>query len=216
MRDHPGYERFPEGFFDRVDETPDGVFYDQPRLVTHIDDRAIGAVGDLYAELGIGRSGDAPVVDLMSSWISHFHEAPSSLAVVGMNADELSRNPQASAWHVHDLNEDPDLSWLGDEGSVADVVCCVSVDYLNRPLEVFESVWRLLRPGGRFVHTFSNRCFPTKAIRGWGMTDDAGHVAVVQAYFSLTGPWTDITAHQRTPPGFGDPLFAVWAAKPEN
>ena len=85
MRDHPGYERFPEGFFDRVDETPDGVFYDQPRLVTHIDDRAIGAVGDLYAELGIGRSASEPVqedgtvVDLMSSWISHFHEAPSSL-----------------------------------------------------------------------------------------------------------------------------------------
>ena len=217
-REHPGYERFPDGFFDRVDEAPDGVFYDQPRLVTHIDDRAIAAVGELYAELGIGAPGGngGPVVDLMSSWISHFREAPAELVLVGMNADELARNPQAAAWHVHDLNTDPELDWLADDGSIADVVCCVSVDYLNRPLEVFESVWRLLRPGGRFVHTFSNRCFPTKAIRGWGMTDDAGHVAVVQAYFALTGPWADITAQQRTPPGFGDPLFAVWATKPEH
>jgi hypothetical protein len=58
-------DRFPAGFFDRVDEAPDEVFYRPPRLVTHIDAGAIAAVGALYAELDV----DGRVLDLMSSWI---------------------------------------------------------------------------------------------------------------------------------------------------
>ncbi len=73
---------------------------------------------------------------------------------------------------VHDLNADPTLPFADE--SFDDVVCCVSVDYLTRPVEVFADVARVLRPGGRFVTTFSNRCFPTKAIRGWLANDDAG------------------------------------------
>ena len=44
---------FPPGFFDRADPGVDSEFYTAPRLVTHIDDRAIAAVGALYAELGL-------------------------------------------------------------------------------------------------------------------------------------------------------------------
>ena len=61
------YAGFPDGFFDRPD-VDDDAFYAPPRLVTHIDDRAIAAVGALYNELGL----DGAVLDLMSSWISHF------------------------------------------------------------------------------------------------------------------------------------------------
>ena len=42
---------YPAWFFDRDDPTPDDQFYRPTRLVTHIDDGAIAAVGDLYAEL---------------------------------------------------------------------------------------------------------------------------------------------------------------------
>ena len=48
------YAGFPTGFFDRADDRPDAVFYAPARLVTHIDDAAIAAVGELYAELGRG------------------------------------------------------------------------------------------------------------------------------------------------------------------
>ena len=34
----------------RHDESPDGLFYGSPRLVTHIDDRAIAAVTQVYRE----------------------------------------------------------------------------------------------------------------------------------------------------------------------
>ena len=101
----------------------------------------------------------------MSSWVSHFRETPEALTVLGMNADELAANPQAAAWLVHDLNADPMLPFADDAFDHA--TCCVSVDYLTRPIDVFREVARVVRPGGLFVCTFSNRLFPTKAIRGW-------------------------------------------------
>jgi SAM-dependent methyltransferase len=200
-----GVEGFPNGFFTRADETSDSVFYDPVRLVTHIDERAIAAVGALYRELGI----DGDVLDLMSSWVSHFEDRPRNLTVLGMNGAELDRNPMASARVVHDLNADPTLPFA--DASCDAAVCCVSVDYLVRPVEVFRDVGRVLRPGGVFACTFSNRLFPTKAIRGWLATDDAGHVAIVERYFARCGAFAPATARLCTPPGPGDPLYGVWA-----
>ena len=100
-----------------------------------------------------------------------------------MNATELAANPAASSWVVRNLNDDPTLPF--EDATFDAVTCCVSVDYLTRPLEVFAEVARVLRPGGVFVCTFSNRCFPTKAIRGWLSTDDRGHCAIVSCLFRV-------------------------------
>ena len=196
---------FPPGFFDRADPTADAGFYAFERLVTHIDDAAIATVGDLYDELGL----TGTVLDLMGSWVSHFHTAPAHLTVLGMNAGELAANPQAAATVVHDLNADPHVPFDADSFDAA--VCCVSVDYLTRPIEVLADLARVLRPGAPFVCTFSNRCFPTKAIRGWLATDDAGHCGIVERYFERSGGFDPAVTRRCTPPGRGDPLFAVWA-----
>jgi SAM-dependent methyltransferase len=199
---------FPPGFFDRVDVAADTTFYNEARIVTHIDEGAIAAVGALYDELAL----HGEVLDLMSSWVSHFRHAPERLTVLGMNADELAANPQAAATVVHDLNADPVLPFDADSFDAA--VCCVSVDYLVRPLEVFRDVARVVRPGGPFVCTFSNRLFPTKAIRGWLYTDDATHLEIVSTYFRLSGSWGEPVAERRTPPfRGGDPLYAVYARR---
>lgn len=198
---------FPPGFFDRADPSPDTAFYGPPRLVTHIDDRAIAAVGALYTDLGL----DGEVLDLCSSWISHFATPPRRLVGLGMNAAELAANPVLAEHVVHDLNTDPVLPF--PDASFDDATCCVSVDYLVRPVEVFREVARVLRPGGRFVVTFSNRCFPTKAIRGWLGTDDEGHLQIVNAFFVLSEGFGEVRGGRRTPPGPGDPLYAVWAAR---
>jgi SAM-dependent methyltransferase len=199
---------FPDGFFDRSDPARDAEFYAPPRLVTHIDDGAIAAVGDLYVELGI----TGTVLDVMSSWVSHFREPPAHLTVLGMNAHELAANPQAHATVVHDLNADPLLPFADESFDAA--VCCVSVDYLVRPIEVFAEIARTLRPGGLFVCTFSNRCFPTKAIRGWLVSSDEQHCEIVARYFALAGGFEEPNIERRTPPAHrGDPLFAVWARR---
>ena len=196
---------FPVGFFDRADPGPDVSFYAAPRIVTHIDDHAIDAVGQLYDELGV----DGQVLDLMASWVSHFRRAPRQLTVLGMNEFELQRNTQARDRVVHDLNAEPRLPFPDDAFDAA--ACCVSVDYLIRPVEVFDEVARVVRPGGPFVCTFSNRCFPTKAIRGWLATGDAEHCALVARYFELSGGWIPATTQRRPTPHGADPLFAVWA-----
>jgi hypothetical protein len=199
---------FPPGFFMRADEHDDRAFYSTPRLVTHIDEAAIAAVGDLYDELEI--RGD--VLDLMSSWISHFHTPPEKLRVLGMNAYELGANSMATERIVHDLNADPRLPLPSE--SVDDAVCCVSIDYLTKPLEVFRDVARVLRPGGRLVCTFSNRVFATKAIRAWLYATDHERCDIVSEYFRQSGSYEPATIALRTPPGHaGDPLYAVWAVR---
>jgi SAM-dependent methyltransferase len=198
---------FPAWFFDRADPGSDAAFYGPPRLVTHIDEGAIAAVGDLYAELAV----EGEVLDLMSSWVSHFRAPPRRLVGLGMNATELAANPVLAEHVVQDLNVDPALPF--PDASFDDATCCVSVDYLVRPVEVFGEVARVLRPGGRFVVTFSNRCFPTKAIRGWLATDDRGHPQIVAAYFAAADRFRDLRGERRpTPPG-ADPLYAVWAQR---
>ena len=199
---------FPDGFFDRADPEDDAVFYSVPRLVTHIDDGAIASVGDLYEELGI----DGDVLDLMSSWVSHFSTQPGRLRVLGMNALELDANERAAERIVHDLNADPRLP-LPDE-CIDDVVCCVSIDYLTKPVDVFRDIARVLRPGGRFVCTFSNRVFATKAIRAWLYGTDEDRCEIVAEYFRRSRVFVEPTIARRTPVGHrGDPLFAVWAAR---
>ncbi len=180
-------------------------------LVTHIDDRAIAAVGDLYAELGLDGDADEPrrVLDLMSSWTSHLASAPAELVVLGMNQVELDANPMATRRIVQDLNTDPRLP-LAD-GSLDGVLCCVSVDYLIRPIEVLAEAARVLRPGAPIAITFSNRCFPSKAIRGWLATDEHAHGAIICDYLRLAGGFTPAEVTLRTPGGHytGDPLYAV-------
>ncbi len=196
---------FPEGFFDRADETPDSEFYSFDRLVTHIDPGATAAVGELYAELGL--TGD--VLDLCSSWVSHFAKVPERLVALGMNANELAANRLATDTLVQDLNVDPVLPF--DDATFDAVTCCVSIDYLIRPIEVFDEVARVLRPGGVFVVTFSNRCFPTKAIRAWLAADDRQRCSIVATYFAIAGGFGPPTVQLRNPGGAGDPLYGVWA-----
>jgi SAM-dependent methyltransferase len=199
---------YPPGFFDRADSGHDATFYAWPRLVTHIDDGAIEAVGVLYEQLEITGS----VLDLMSSWVSHFRRPPDRLTVLGMNEDELAANRLAAERVVHDLNEAPRLPFDGASFDAA--VCCVSVDYLVRPVEVFADVARVVRPGGLFVCTFSNRCFPSKAVRGWLVATDDQHCEIVASYFRRATGWGEPVQQRRTPLGHrGDPLFAVWAER---
>jgi SAM-dependent methyltransferase len=102
-------------------------------------------------------------------------------------------------------------------GSFDAVLCCVSIDYLTAPVAVLAEVARVLRPGAPVVMTFSNRCFPTKAVHAWLATDDAGRCALAVDYLRRAGGFTPAVASRRTPAGnyHGDPLYAVVAHRSE-
>src|SRR5215218_6830490 len=148
----------PEEAFGRYDESPDEEFYLLPRFVTHIDDRAIAAVTQLYREL-FPPGGE--ILDLMSSWISHLPLEVKYHRVVGlgMNEAELQRNERLDSYVVQNLNTNPRLPF-GD-AEFDGVGICVSIDYLTRPVEVLREVGRILKIGCPTIISFSNRYFPS-------------------------------------------------------
>jgi SAM-dependent methyltransferase len=198
--------------FRRFDEDDDSAFYSFPRRVVHIDDDAIAALTRLYAAL-VPTGGR--VLDLMGSWRSHLPASFGGTAIgLGLNAVEMAENPQLTAAVVHDLNREPGLPFADATFDV--VVCAVSVQYLTRPLEVYREVCRVLRTGAPFVVSFSNRCFPDKAVALWRVTDDQQHVEVVTDYFADSAEpgraWGAVETVEHTP-SLGDPLYAVWARR---
>jgi SAM-dependent methyltransferase len=203
----PGDGLFPPAAYAREDESSDDGFYGFPRMVVHIDDGAIAALGRLYAEV---LPAGGRLLDLMSSWRSHLPAGFSTGEVVGLglNAEEMADNPQLTSHVVHDVNRDPRLPF-GD-GEFDGAVCAVSIQYMIHPVLVFREVRRILRPGGPFVVSFSNRCFPTKAVAVWLGSTDEQHLTLVRAYFDAAGGFAPATEEDRSPGG-GDPLFAVWA-----
>ena len=225
-----GAFHFPAGSFQRADETPDAQFYETARLVTHIDEYAIAAVRAAYRKF-LRPGGE--YLDLMSSWVSHFPDdfEIGKLVGHGMNEEELRRNPRLTEHFVQDLNADPTLPL--EDNRFDGVVICVSVQYLTRPVEVFAEIARVLKPGEPVIVTFSNRCFPTKAVRIWQSLDDHDHGRLVALYCEQAGGFDEAQlfdlSPQRTLAGVGpdeelrrrissgeiptDPLYATVARK---
>lgn len=194
----------PDAFF-KENEGDDADFYAPARLVTHIDEAAVRALTAHYrAVLPAG----GVLLDLMSSWVSHLppEVAFSEVLGQGMNAEELSANLRLSRRFVQDLNRSPVLP-LDDESCDA-ALCCVGVQYLQRPVEVFAEVRRVLRTGAPFIVSFSNRCFPTKAVAIWQSLDFHGHAALVSLYLERAG-CHDISVNLLRDGSESDPLIAV-------
>lgn len=195
----------PPHAFNRIDDGDDLAFYAPARLVTHIDEAAVQALSECYREI-VPEGGR--VLDLMSSWVSHLPPDRAYGEVVGhgMNAEELAANPQISRWFVQDLNRESALPL--EDGAFDAALCCVGVQYLRRPVEVFRDVRRVLAPGAPFVVSFSNRCFPTKAVAVWRAMDAQGHATLVGLYLERAG-FGDVALKLLKDGRQSDPLVAV-------
>lgn len=200
-----GDDLLPRGSFDKIDEDDDLAFYAPARLVTHIDEVAIAALTKLYREL-LPSGGN--ILDLMSSWVSHLPVDRPYAEVVGhgMNPAELEANPRLGRWFVQDLNADPLLPLQSDSFDAA--LCCVGVQYLQRPFEVCAEVRRILVPGAPFIVSFSNRCFPTKAVAIWRSADMPRQAALIRLYLERTG-FTEIEVRVLSDGTQSDPLIGV-------
>ena len=194
----------PPRSFEKADPSPDTLFYDQARLVAHIDDGAVAAVTALYREF-LPEGGT--ILDLMGSWISHLPPEAVYAGVTGhgMNRAELDANTRLTERFVQDLNANPTLPL--EDASFDGACVCVGVQYLQQPAEVFAELRRVLREGAPVVVTFSNRCFPTKAVALWQALDGGDRQGLVSLYLRHAG-FEDVQAREAVPRR-GDPLWAV-------
>ena len=206
----------------KLDESSDALFYQFPRFVTHVDDTFIQQLTDLYRER---LKPQGRILDMMSSWVSHL---PAELEFEwveghGMNEEELARNPRLSHSFVQNLNQDHTLP-LADNSFDA-VLNTASIQYLQYPDKIFAEIYRILKPGGIALISFSNRMFYQKAIAAWRDGSETSRVELVKRYFqSVNGFSTPeiITRPSTSPPVLrllgipgGDPFYAVIAEKME-
>lgn len=208
--------------FARLDSRADSVFYATTRLLPHIDSTASAQLAKIYQRF---LQPGMQVLDLMSSWQSHLPESVAELEVtgLGMNREELQRNPCLKEHVIHDLNEQPQLPFAADQFDVA--ICSMSVEYLIKPVEVFQEVARVLKPGAPFVMAFSERWFPPKVIAVWQEMHPFERMGLVLDLFDksqmynklgtesvrgLPRPKDDKYAAQLAE---SDPIYAVWGTR---
>jgi SAM-dependent methyltransferase len=205
--------------FVRMDTRRDAAFYSMTRLLPHIDRTASDQLANIYQRF---LQPGTQVLDLMSSWQSHLPQGITDLEVtgLGMNKEELQRNPRLNDLVIHDLNEQPQLPFETNQFDTA--ICSVSVEYLIKPVEVFKEVARVLKPGAPFAVSFSERWFPPKVIAMWQEMHPFERMGLVLDYFqrsesfdrlgteSLRGlprPADDKYAAELAE---SDPVYVVW------
>lgn len=187
----------------KLDNRPDTAFYDSPRFVTHADDAFLARLTDLYDD--ILDDGD-DVFDAMSSWVSHLPDRPFGRVVGhGLNEAELAENRALDEYFIQDLNANQALPL--DNESFDGVLCALSVQYLQYPGTVFREFARVLRSGGVLVVSFSNRCFPMKAVRAWRERSMEERARLVSEYVQAADLEPSIVRGQ---PGT-DPFYAILA-----
>lgn len=203
--------------FGRMDETPDTGMYSEPRFVNHLDDSSLAKLTNAYQSFFAAAPPDCSILDLCSSWVSHFpQDMPKEARVVvhGINERELNANMQATERFTQDLNENPQLPFA--DNSFDFVTNALSVQYLTDPRAVFADMNRVLRPGGVAMVAFSHRCFIEKAVNVWAKEtyDGEGHVHLISKYFQHgpVGEWTNISSFDVSP-SHGDPMWLVTAVK---
>ena len=202
----------------KLDDTDDNQFYSYPRFVTHVDDNFIQQLTDLYRER---LKPNTRIFDMMSSWVSHLPDDIKFAHVEGhgMNEEELARNKRLNHYFVQDLNQNPKLPWPDRDFDA--VLNCVSVQYLQYPEAIFSEIYRILKPGGIAIISFSNRMFYQKAIAAWRDGSETSRVELVKRYFqSVPGFSTpEVIIRTSTVPsilqylgvGGSDPFYAAIA-----
>ena len=189
-------------------------------MINHLDSTALQQLQNFYTAM-LPENGR--VLDLMASMNSHLPDNTESLNItgLGLNLEEMNANPCLHTKVIHDLNDNPVLPFT--DNSFDAVLCTVSVEYLTQPVDVFKDIARILKNGGKFIVTFSNRWFPTKAIQLWTNLHDFERMGLVREYFMTSRQYKDINTRSirglerphddRHKLPLSDPLYAVWGTK---
>lgn len=193
--------------FARRDNDDDEIFYRLPRYEAHIDLPARKALEEFYLRI---LPPEGKILDLMSGFYSHLpgNFLFDEVVGLGLNEGELKANPQLTEYLIHNLNEEPTLPF--EDAYFDACILTLSVQYLVRPIEVFDEAARVLKPNAPFIVTFSDRMFPTKAVSIWRSASATERVNLIKSYIDYTGRFGVASFEDLSPaPGIADPVYVV-------
>jgi len=173
----------------KLNPQDDRYWYDRPRLVHHSDAIFRSQVTQLYRER-IPEGG--AILDLCSSWVSHLPPEVEYAKIVGhgLNAVELGENKRLSQFFVRNLNKEPD-EWALESDTFDAVLICCSVQYFQQPERVFSEIFRVLKPGGICIITFTRNLYYEKAVAAWRDGSMYSRAQLVKQYFMAVDGFTE-------------------------
>ena len=211
---------FDEKYFVRDDETPDTQYYQNPEPIETLDSLALSAIEDFLA--GLIRPG-AAILDLMAGSDSHIKPdlQPSRIVGIGLDAKELDANTALTERIVQDLNGEDPLPFEEDAFDAA--LITLAIEYMTKPVEIFQEIARVLKSGGPLIVTYSNRTFPPKAVSVWKTSSDEERMIYVKKLMevsqklSVMGDYESVGKPRPKDDKYymlgipSDPVYAVWA-----
>ncbi len=167
--------------FSRKIEDDDALFYAAiDSTVPIVDQVSIEQLNQFYSE---HLQGKTKILDLMAGSDSYLPKTLGNLDITGLSMKEkdLQSNTALSQFKIHDLNKQPVLPF--DDQEFDAVVCAFSVEYMTQPIAVFKEIARILKPGGIFLISFSERFYEKKTIALWDDLHTFERMGIVLEYF---------------------------------
>ncbi len=175
-------------FLRKINED-DVVFYQAISSTPPVDRAAIEQLQQFYQQ---NLSTDQTILELMSGTDSYIPQSikPVNITGLALKEDDLKANKDLSQYQLHDLNQQPDLPFNDQQFDT--VLCSFGIEYLIHPVEIFKQVARVLKPGGQFLVSFSNRFFDKKVIALWDDIHEFERMGLVLEYFRQSREFEDL------------------------
>ncbi len=176
--------------FIRKIEDDDAVFYESIDSTQPVVDQvAIEQLNQFYNDR---IKDNTQILDLMAGPNSYLPETLKQVDVTGLSIKEsdLQSNPALNQYTLHDLNQQPELPYKNEQFDV--VVCAFSVEYMTQPIQVFKEVAKILKPGGSFIISFTERFYEKKVIALWDDLHIFERMGIVLEYFRQSGEYGEL------------------------
>ena len=174
----------------KLDERDDALWYARPRFCVHVDDGFLEQLTRLYRQR---TTPEFACLDLCASHVSHYPYAYAYVLGHGLNREELERNDQfrrgMNTFFVRNFNEHPVVD--APDRTFDMVSMCVSIQYMQRGEELFREIFRVLKPGGVAIISYSNRMFYEKAVSVWRDGTGYSRTQLVKSYFQNVNGFTE-------------------------
>ncbi len=199
--------------FDIASTESDLDFYTHHQLTPLIDQGGYKVIEALYHTF-IQKSDT--ILDLMCGSNSHIPATISYQNLIGIDIQEeaLQQNHQLTKKILQDIHKNPVLPL--DNDSIGYICLCSVIEYLRQPLFILKECYRVLKPSGRIIISFSTHFLATRTIALWQALDNADRQRFIKILLKRTN-FTNLDQGEVHPPSdhpsWESSIYSIVASK---